>query len=473
MLLKTTKYGKMIDGEANIKLTNKRYLIYNLLKKLQLVERFKKKLRWLVHFGNQKKSESCYQDMNFRLSDIDICEVLPVEYLNTFKNDLLKFQKESAKNVYVSQAEIIEYIISNLMNSKTVGIFGNVATYYLSEKSDLYELIDKVSVSITGISRTMVMILFHLELSQTTQQMVKKLVDSSQNRRMLFVKYGDKSSEYLVEGSFNHDKISLSLRDFELKIMETFLEKFSSHEMYLFKKSKIVPPHIAYYGEDDLNEKSKLLSLHGMQNLPRIKSDYFCTFYDMLYKPSFKSKLYCKQTVVYDLANLTNETRKRWFSYNKELSQMLSIIMTMQAMNQLTEKYFYESQRKAYSALSDKKMTLTKILKIKNEILSSTYFFRRYASEPSLLEYEALIDDYSRKFGDNDARESTFGVRYAFSKLQDNYKEKIKIIQSTLELFDDRMDLVEISFNRVIIAATLTFTMLTFVITIIFNIFKL
>lgn len=437
-------YIRFADGNLNIKLSNRRHFLMEVLKKTKLLQFFSKRLNWVELLRLTEKDEirdkEISQDISF--NNITTYELIAKENILLFKNDFFRFKSNTKRTLFSQNETHIEEQFSKMSIINSTGWYFNLSSDLIDLNNPLKKFFDYVSISVHGFTDTFYIIKFDLKVSSEAQKTFKKILTTKCDRKMLFKNNKhdrDRSPASLY--NFGYDAKKYAIRDLELEILSKFFNTFTHKDIYIFNKNKYIPPYTSYFLTPDLDNSIEFCQVVGLQNIPnsisksiKIKLDY--GFFN---QPSENKLLRTSVLVEVDKSNKNQPDF--WSSPIDDLSSAFSHNLVMNHLTALLDNQINKESRKINLYASKRIFRPRKMLK--NRMKTRLYLSNHIRLSKELINYNftSISERLAAEYGYKDIqRENSFGFKHLFLRYEYHSKTRLKSINFIFDVFDDRLD---------------------------------
>lgn len=445
------KYIQLADGKTNIKLSKRRYFMFEVLKKTKTLPFFSKRLNWpeiiKLHEKDDIRDNKIEQDVFF--DNITAFEVVSKENVLLFKNDYFRFKSKTKRTMFSQNETQLEEQFSKMMIANSKGRYFNLSSDLIDKSNPLKKFIDYVSISVHGFTDTFYIIKFDLKVSLEAQSIFKKILISKCDRKMLFKNNRhnrDRSPASLY--NFGYDAKKYAIRDLELEILAKFFKSFIHREVYIFNKNKYIPPYTSYFLTPDLVNSIDFCQVVDLQNIPNsinkpfnIKIDY-----GRFNQPSENKLL--RTSVLAEVDKSKKNQIDNWPSHCNDFSSAFSHNIVMNHITGLLDSQINNQSRKINLYASKRFFRPRKMLK--NRIKTRLYLSNHIRLSKELINYNYSFhsEDLSAEYGYNDSlRERSFGFNNLFNKYEYHSNNRLISINYIFDAFDDRLDSAVNNYN--------------------------
>ncbi|AUD62133.1 hypothetical protein BK010_00405 [Tenericutes bacterium MO-XQ] len=465
------KYIQLADGKTNIKLSNKRYWMINLSKKIKLTNFFLKRLNWFnilqYHGIDSIRDKQINQECKF--SNIVAYEVISKENILLFKKDYFQFKSHTKRTIFSQNETHIEEQFSKMAIANSKGWFFNLSSDLIDDEDILKEYVDAYSISVHGFTDTFYIIKFNLKLNSEVQSIFNTILKNKCYRRPLF-----KSNIHNIDRSpasiydIGYDAKKFAVRDLELQVLSIFFEKFIHKDVYLFSKNKYIPPYTSYYFTQKFDNSNEIFKIFGLQNIPNSvnKSCKMRIDYGSSIQPTEEKQL--RTCVVVEIDSSNKEELSNWAYTQEDFSNIFSHHIVINHITGLLDSQINSESRKVNLYAGKRRFNTRRMLKnrIRTRLYLSSHI--RLAKELTDYNYSSISNELSSKFGyDDKMREGHFGFPRNFELYKYYSENRLKSLDYIFDSFDDRLEASVNNSNLRISLWSLFFAIISIVIAII------
>ena len=445
------KYIRLADGSSNIKLSKRRYFMFELLKKTRLLPFFSKRLNWpeilRLHEKDEIRDKEIVQDIDF--DTITAYEVISKENILLFKNDYFRFKSNTKRTMFSQNETHLEEQFSKLMIVNSKGWFFNLSSDLIDKNNPLKKFIDYVSISVHGYTDTFYIIKFDLKVGLEAQLIFNNILISKCDRKMLFKNNKhdrDRSPASLY--NFGYDAKKYAIRDLELEILSEFFNSFIHRDVYIFNKNKYIPPYTSYFLTPDLVNSIDFCQVIDLQNIPNSISKSFKTKidYGRFSQPSEDKLL--RTSVLTEIDKSKKNQMDYWPSHCNDFSSAFSHNLVINHITGLLDSQINNESRKINLYASNRRFRPRKMLK--NRIKTRLYLSNHIRLSKEMINYDYTLTSgrLSAEYGYSDfSRENGFGFNHLFRIYEYHSKNRLISINYIFDAFDDRLDSAVNNYN--------------------------
>jgi len=421
---------------------------------------------------------------DLKLEEIYIYDVLPREYLNEFKIKYLKFKNCFMKKTIFNRRnkEIVD-AFEKMSVSRSIDCWYNIDHFAIKDKTSLSQYFEYFGIEAIGFSESYYIIKYSLGVNSEANMHLEKILANNIYKDAVCISCGawwkKKSFAGCRPYDLSNDAKLSTLEDFLLELKGVFFREIKKKLFSKFYDWKNIPPSVEIYSSQNLSNKSqdllKFLALYCLRDVEY--SEKYNTYFIPTVSHLHPNELNNSRII----ADATQFKRDKSGFYDFEhmeelIGRRLAEYFVLSSLESKVTNSIYGTQLKLNKNINSKSK-LNKLIKLKLDTERDLYFYKRLYNEICKLDKKFTSDNYIlneyRRFFKNVFQKKdpesiwiTFPEHY--SAIFFNVRDKLNLIESIYNHFDQNAKTIESKYNFSIIKWTFIVGMLTLITTILF-----
>lgn len=479
------EYNPYIDKKINMKrdinINSTKVLFKALKKRNEIQKKFgfeinhtNKFNRWYESMNREKnisKIDKIDKNINLKITDIFIEDLITIDKLDLAKNGLNKFLNKFHAHIWTNNDILEDFVLDMKSNYKT-GRWSNIGTAQFDNNHKLSKYIEYINLNLESFTSSLVRINIHINLKEKYAEELKSILDKE---------YEDVYSLFNYKGYSKNIFKSINIResngetyrreDIQNKLIYLkymVLNELSKYVPLYFHSRKIIPPSIEFFeGTLVFGDSSRELNsyLDGLGINKYIGFEYGRSkdskweVYEEIFKSNFDSN---SMKFIVDKGKIKEQWNGDFLGDKQDISEYIFIPLILETIS-----------KDIYNCLGQYKIKISKNIKEKfkyKHLFNIRYEIEKASSTLRSLKHEISFVKLNKKktkletYFDFIEEENI--VNNLFKSSEKILNELEKDVDLNRKLIDDTISLLSIKSNRKAQNITIVLTVITVLLTI-------
>ncbi|WP_338659666.1 hypothetical protein QJR30_01560 [Paraclostridium sordellii] len=468
-----------IKRDTNIKSTE---ILFKALKKRNEIQKklgikinhTNKLNRWYESMNrenNISEVDRIEKDINLKITDIFIEDLIAIDKIDLAKNGLNKFLNKFHNHIWTNNDVLEDFVLDIKSNYKT-GRWSNIGIAQFDDNHKLSKYIEYINLNLESFTSSLVRINIHINLKERYDEELKSILDHEYEDVYSLINYKGysrnifKSINVIESNGETYRREDVQNKLIYLKYM--VLDELSKYVPLYFHSRRIIPPSIEFFeGKLVFGDSSRELNsyLEGLGINKYIGFKHGCSkdlkweVYEEIFKTNFDSN---SMKFIVDKEKIKERWNGDFLGDKQDISRYMFIPLILETIS-----------KDIYNCLGHYKIQISK--NIKEKFKYKHLFNIRYDIEKASSTLSNLIHEISfTKLNKKKMKLETYFdfiedkniVNNLFRSSEKMLNELEKDIDLNRKLIDDTISLLSIKSNRKAQTITIVLTVITVLLTI-------